>query len=69
MESRSAATSHPAIPRILQRAADALADAAWVMEGAKTDPPLPPPITLVLPQTRRVEAELRDVLREIKEGW
>lgn len=33
----SAATSHPAIPKILQRAADALADAAWVMEGAKTE--------------------------------
>ena len=47
---------------LLAVAADALHDAAWIMEGAKTEPPLPPPVTLVLPQTKRVEAEIREVL-------
>lgn len=47
---------------VLLRAADALHDAAWVMEGAKPSPPLPPPVTFVLPQTRCVEAEVRALI-------
>ncbi len=47
---------------MLVRAADALHDAAWVMEGAPTVAPLPPPSTLVIPQTRRVEGEIRALL-------
>lgn len=47
---------------LLLRAADALHDAAWVMEGAATEPPLPPPVTFVLPQTRQVEAEVRTLI-------
>jgi len=47
---------------ILVRAADALHDAAWVMKGAPTEPPLPPPVTFVLPQTECVEAEVRALI-------
>ncbi len=47
---------------VLIRAADALHDAAWIMEGAETVSPLPPPSTLVIPQTRRVEGEIRALL-------
>lgn len=44
----------------LTKAADALHDAAWVMSGeAKESPPLPSPVSIVLPQTKRVEGELR----------
>lgn len=50
--------------RLLTRAADALHDAAWVMEGAKPSPPLPPPVTFVLPQTKALEAEIRAVLAD-----
>lgn len=47
---------------VLVHAADALHDAAWIMEGAKTEPPLPPPVTFVLPQTKRVEDEVRALI-------
>lgn len=50
---------------LLANAADALHDAAWIMGGAKTEPPLPPPVTLVLPQTERVEGEIRDYLQAL----
>lgn len=63
------ASETPPAASLLQRAADALADAAWVMEGAKTEPPLPPPVTLVLPQTRRVAAEIREFLDARDEWW
>jgi hypothetical protein len=52
---------------VLSRAADALHDAAWVMNGAPTEPPLPPPVTLVLPQTKRVEAEVRALIAALDE--
>lgn len=51
--------------RLLERAADALHDAAWIMEGAKTEPPLPPPVTFVLPGTKALEAEIRAVLADV----
>ncbi len=47
---------------MLVQAADALHDAAWVMEGAETVAPLPQPSTFVIPQTRRVEGEIRALL-------
>jgi len=50
------------LEKLLAIAADTLHDAAWIMEGAKTEEPLPPPVTFVLPQTKRIEAEIRRVL-------
>ena len=48
---------------VLVRAADALHDAAWLMSCASFHlTPLPPPVTFVLPQTERVEAEVRSLI-------
>lgn len=57
------------LQRLLGTAADALHDAAWVMSGeARPAPPLPDPIDIVLPQTKRVEGEIRAALSALDEG-
>ena len=48
--------------RLLSLAADALHDAAWVMRDNPHEPPLPPAVDYVLPQTERVEGEIRRFL-------
>lgn len=47
---------------LLSRAADALHDAAWVMRDNPHEPPMPPAVDYVLPQTERVRDEIRRFL-------